>query len=198
MADTRERLLTTTAALFQRQGLNGTSMKEITDGAEATTGSLYHFFPGGKDELAAEVIKTSGAGYLELFEMVTALATNSAEAMGMLFEGAADTLEESDFVDACPIFTVAHEVASADETLRLACDSVFVSWTTKATAMFRADGLRPKLAADLATTVVAAIGGAFVMARTAKNADLMRAIGRNIVALIEQSMATPGAKPKRF
>jgi AcrR family transcriptional regulator len=198
MADTRERLLTTTAALFQRQGLNGTSMKEITDGAEATTGSLYHFFPGGKDELAAEVIKTSGAGYLELFEMVTALATNSAEAMGMLFEGAADTLEESDFVDACPIFTVAHEVASADETLRLACDSVFVSWTTKATAMFRADGLRPKPAADLATTVVAAIGGAFVMARTAKNADLMRAIGRNIVALIEQSMATPGAKPKRF
>jgi AcrR family transcriptional regulator len=196
MADTRERLLTTTAALFQRQGLNGTSMKEITDGADATTGSLYHFFPGGKDELAAEVIKTSGAGYLELFQLVTAVATTSAQAMTMLFEGAAATLEQSDFVDACPIFTVAHEVASADETLRQACESVFTSWTATATAMFRAEGLRPKFAAELATTVVAAIGGAFILARTAKNADLMRATGRNIAALVEQAVASAPAKPK--
>jgi AcrR family transcriptional regulator len=198
MADTRERLLTTTAALFQRQGLNGTSMKQITDGADATTGSLYHFFPGGKDELAAEVIKTSGAGYLELFRLVTAVATTSAQAMTMLFEGAAATLEQSDFVDACPIFTVAHEVASADETLRLACESVFDSWTATATAMFRADGLRPKLAAELATTVVAAIGGAFILARTAKNADLMRATGRNIAALVEQAVAASAAKPRQI
>jgi AcrR family transcriptional regulator len=197
MADTRERLLTTTAALFQRQGLNGTSMKEITDGAEATTGSLYHFFPGGKDELAAEVIRTAGAGYLELFEMVTAVATSSAQAISMLFEGAAATLEQSDFVDACPIFTVAHEVASADETLRLACDSVFISWTATATAMFKTDGLRPKPAAELATTVVAAIGGAFIVARTAKNADLMRATGRNIAELVERAVAAPSAPKTR-
>jgi AcrR family transcriptional regulator len=196
MADTRERLLTSAAALFQRQGLNGTSMKEIIDGAESTTGSLYHFFPGGKDELAAEVIRTSGAGYLELFEMVTAVATGSAEAMSMLFEGAAATLEQSDFVDACPIFTVAHEVASADDVLRLACQSVFESWATKATAMFAAEGLTRGQAHDLATTVVAALGGAFILARTAKNADLMRATGRNVTALVKQTVGTPRS-PKR-
>jgi AcrR family transcriptional regulator len=197
MADTRERLLATTAALFQRQGLNGTSMKEITDGADATTGSLYHFFPGGKDELAAEVIRTSGAGYLELFEMVTAVATNSSMAISMLFEGAAATLEQSDFVDACPIFTVAHEVASADEVLRAACDTVFKMWTAMASEMFTAEGLALVDAEALATAVIAALGGAFILARTAKNANLMRATGRHVAALVEQAVARPTAVKRR-
>jgi AcrR family transcriptional regulator len=197
MAETRDRILTSAAALFQRQGLNGTSMKEIIDGAESTPGSLYHFFPGGKDELAAEVIRTSGAGYLELFEMVTAVAVNSAEAMSMLFEGAAATLERSDFVDACPIFTVAHEVASADDVLRVACQSVFESWTAKATAMFEVDGLARRQAEELATTVVASLGGAFILARTAKNADLMRATGRNVTALVKQTVGTSRSPRRR-
>ncbi len=184
MADTRDRLVAATAALFQRQGFNGTSMKQVTDGAEATTGSLYHFFPGGKDELAAEVIKTAGAGYLELFQVVTAAATSSTEAIALLFDGAAITLEQSDFVDACPIFTVALEVASVDESLRLACQTVFATWVATATTMFREDGMSPTAADDLATTIVAAIGGAFTLARTARDADLMRATGRSMTALV--------------
>jgi AcrR family transcriptional regulator len=195
MAETRDRLVATTAELFQRQGFNGTSMKQITEGAEATTGSLYHFFPGGKDELAAEVIRTSGAGYLELFQLVTAVAKTSAEAISMLFNGAAATLEQSDYVDACPIFTVALEVASADEALRMACDDVFGTWIKTATAMFRKDGMAPKAASALAATVIAALGGAFILARTARDADLMRAIGRNITSHVET--ATKGGRLKR-
>jgi AcrR family transcriptional regulator len=185
MAETRDRLVATAAELFQRQGFNGTSMKQITDGAKATTGSLYHFFPGGKDELAAEVISTAGAGYLELFQLVTAVATTSAQAISMLFEGAAATLENSDFVDACPIFTVALEVASADEPLRTACNGVFDTWTATATAMFRKDGMTPKAADAAAATVIAALGGAFILARTARDANRMRTIGRNITTLVE-------------
>jgi AcrR family transcriptional regulator len=194
MADTRDRLVATTAELFQRQGFNGTSMKQITDGADATTGSLYHFFPGGKDELAAEVISTAGAGYLELFRLVTVAAKSSAEAIAMLFDGAATTLEQSDFVDACPIFTVALEVASVDEPLRVVCQSVFATWTATAIAMFRDSGMSPKAADELATTVVAALGGAFTLARTARNANLMRATGRSMTALV--GAGTTKAKAK--
>ena len=194
MADTRDRLMATTAELFQRQGFNGTSMKQITEGAQATTGSLYHFFPGGKDELAAEVISTAGAGYLELFQLVTVAAKSSTEAIAMLFDGAAATLEQSDFVDACPIFTVALEVASVDEPLRVACQSVFATWAATATAMFRDDGMAPKAAHELATTVVAALGGAFTLARTARDANLMRATGRSMTALVAAGAAKAKVK----
>jgi AcrR family transcriptional regulator len=188
MAKTRDRLVATTAELFQRQGFNGTSMKQITDGAKATTGSLYHFFPGGKDELAAEVIRTAGAGYLELFQVVTAVAKTSSEAIAMLFEGAAATLEQSDYVDACPIFTVALEVASADEPLRMACDDVFGTWKKTATALFRKDGMATTAADALAATIIAALGGAFILARTARDANLMRTIGRNMTAHVNAAI----------
>jgi TetR/AcrR family transcriptional regulator, lmrAB and yxaGH operons repressor len=189
MSDTRHRFLTTTASLFQLQGFNATSIKQITDAAEATTGSLYHFFPGGKDQLAAEVIATAGAQYLEMFQLIAAVPGLGAdEAMTLLFNGAATTLEQSDYVDACPIFTVALEVASANDPLRIACDRVFSSWADTAVTIFRQAGVAPDRAAALASTVVAALGGAFVLARTAKDANLMRGIGREITTLVRQAI----------
>ena len=89
MPTTRARIVTATTELFRRQGFNGTSMAEITHAAGATTGSLYHFFPGGKHQLAMEVIETSGAAYRELFEMIADAATDPVSAVGDFFEGAA-------------------------------------------------------------------------------------------------------------
>src|SRR5438270_14011565 len=63
---TRERILDVSADLFRRQGMAGTGIKQILRDADAPFGSLYHHFPGGKDELAAETIKRAGAQYAEL------------------------------------------------------------------------------------------------------------------------------------
>ena len=52
---TRERIVEAGAMLFRRQGWSGTGMKQIAAAAAAPFGSIYHFFPGGKDELSAEV-----------------------------------------------------------------------------------------------------------------------------------------------
>ena len=61
MNDTRDRLVQVSAALLQRQGLTGTGIKQILAEARAPYSSLYHHFPGGKDELAAAAIRVSGA-----------------------------------------------------------------------------------------------------------------------------------------
>jgi hypothetical protein len=61
---------------------------------------------------------------------------------------------------------------------------VFATWVATATTMFREDGMSPTAADEFATTVVAAIGGAFTLARTARDANLMRATGRSMTALV--------------
>ena len=53
-----------TAELFRRQGYAGTGLKQILADANAPFGSLYHFFPGGKEQLGAETILASGRLYL--------------------------------------------------------------------------------------------------------------------------------------
>ena len=84
---TRERIITATAELFRTQGFNGTSLKQVTNGAGAPIGSIYHFFPGGKDELGEAVLRESGAAYQTLFEMIAAESTDIIEAVGAMFEG---------------------------------------------------------------------------------------------------------------
>ena len=52
---TKDRIIDSSAELFRRQGYTGTGVKQIVAAASAPFGSIYHFFPGGKEELGAEV-----------------------------------------------------------------------------------------------------------------------------------------------
>ncbi len=52
MTDTRQRLVTAGADLFRHQGYAGTGVKQIVTAAQAPFGSMYHHFPGGKEDSA--------------------------------------------------------------------------------------------------------------------------------------------------
>src|SRR5215471_16029565 len=185
VAGTRDRLLTATNESFRRRGYNGTSLKHVPVAANAPTGSLYHFFPKGKDELTAEVITTSGAAYRELFETIADAAASPADAVTDFFDGAATVLEETDFIDPCPIGTVAREVASTNEPLRQATERVFASWIDAATTRLSAAGIATDEAARLATAMVAALEGGFVLARATRDANVLREIGKVMRRVIE-------------
>src|ERR1700693_4522466 len=113
MTGTKERILETTAELFRRHGYTGTGLKQIVANANAPFGSVYHFFPGGKAQLGEEVIRRSGQMYMELVLSVFDAAPDPITAVEDIFAGAAAVLRETDYVDACPIATVALEVASS-------------------------------------------------------------------------------------
>ncbi|KAA1179492.1 TetR/AcrR family transcriptional regulator [Rhizobium tropici] len=44
------------AEVFRELGYEGASMSEITARTKLSKGSLYHFFPGGKEDMAAEIM----------------------------------------------------------------------------------------------------------------------------------------------
>ncbi len=189
VAGTRDRLLTATNESFRRRGYNGTSLKHVTTAARAPTGSLYHFFPGGKDELTRAVLTTSGAAYRELFEAVADEASSPEAAVTDFFDAAATVLEETDFIDPCPIGTVAREVASTNEALRQATEQVFTSWIDAARARLTAAGIDTEEAEQLATMLVAALEGSFVLARAKRDANVLRDTGRVMRRVVEEARA---------
>src|SRR5689334_5118713 len=107
MTDTRERLIEATADLFRLHGYNGTAVKQIVESASAPFGSMYHFFPDGKEQLGAATIRWSGAIYGELIELFFLPGGDPVASTRQFFDAAADTVRDTDFVDACPIATVA-------------------------------------------------------------------------------------------
>ncbi|HUB35326.1 MAG TPA: TetR/AcrR family transcriptional regulator [Solirubrobacteraceae bacterium] len=192
-ADTKDRILDTTAELFRRQGYTGTGMKQIAAEAAAPFGSLYHFFPGGKEDLGREVIHTSGRLYIQLFATIALDAPDVPSAVAAFFAGAADTLRETGYADACPIATVALEVASTNEPLRQATAEVFAEWIHAATAYFSHAGVPEPRARELALTMLNLLEGAFVFARAMRSTEPLEVAGAAAVETVRRALSEAGA-----
>lgn len=172
---TRDRIVFASAELFRRQGYAGTGLKQVVALAEAPFGSLYHFFPGGKKALADEVLRTGGAFFLALYEAIVAAAPDLQTGVREFFTGAAATLRATDFADACPIATVAGEVASTHDGLRRATADVFESWLAAMTGDLLEAGVAPERARPLALSTLTLLEGAFLLCRSLRSTEPMEA-----------------------
>jgi AcrR family transcriptional regulator len=192
-ASTKDRILDSTAELFRRQGYTGTGMKQIAAAAAAPFGSVYHFFPGGKEELGSEVIRTSGRLYMQLFVAVIADTPDVLSAVEGFFSGAAETLRETDYADACPIATVALEVASTSEPLREATAEVFDEWIDGATEYFVYAGIPRARSRELAFAMLSLLEGAFIFSRAMRSTESLEVAGATAVEAVRVALSEAGA-----
>lgn len=187
---TRDRLVGATADLFRVGGYHATSVKAIVERAGAPFGSMYHHFPGGKEELGAVAVTTSGRAYGELIELFFGDdVTDLAVATEAFFAGAAWTLTETDYADACPIATVALEVASTNEELRRATSVVFDEWVARAAERFVHHGVVADAAPRLARTVIMLLEGAFLLCRAGRTTEPMEDAAAVAVAEVRRILA---------
>ena len=185
---TRERILYASAELFRRQGYAGTGLKQVATQADAPFGSLYHHWPGGKQALAEEVLRTGGAFFLALYRQIVDDAPDLVTGVESFFAGAAETLRLTDFADACPIATVAGEVASTDDVLRRATEDVFTSWLDALAEDLAGIGVAEGDARSLALSTLALLEGAFLLSRSMRSLEPMEAAGRSAVALVSEAV----------
>jgi AcrR family transcriptional regulator len=168
---TRDRLVDAGAELLRRQGYSATGVKQIVEEAKAPIASLYHFFPGGKEQLGAEAIRKSGASYELLIPAIFDVAPDPVTGVRMFFAGAAEHLVETDYEDACPIATVALEVSSSSEVMREACAEVFASWIAAGSERY------PE------------IEGAFVLARAQRSTEALLIAGEMVAGAVQNALS---------
>lgn len=188
---TRDRIVDAAAELFRTHGYAGTGMKQVVTAAKAPFGSVYHFFPGGKRELAAAAIERAGTFYGELVLGILDAEDDVVAGTRAVFDGAGEMLVETGYADACPIATVALEVASTDEVLRAACDRVFARWIDLLSDRLAAAGAVPQAARSAAMAVIALLEGAFLLSRSARTTEAMRATGDAAVAAVAAAVERP-------
>lgn len=187
--DTRVRLVESAAELFSRQGFGATGIKAVLAAAEAPYGSLYHFFPGGKQELGAAALTHGGARYRELLESVYPPGADVVEATANSFVQAAEMLEGTDYGYACPIATIALEVANTDELMRTAAADAFESWLQVLEERFTTAGMTAERARDVAVEIFCLIEGAVLLARTTRSSVPMHTAGRAAANAVAAGLA---------
>lgn len=186
MADAKTRMTATAAQLFQRHGYHAVGFRRIVDESGAPRGSIYHHFPGGKEELAVAAVALSGAAMARTIEQVTAEADDVAGVLDGLAEVLAGWLEASAFEAGCPVATVALECAPGVDAITAACREVFRGWIALLRGRLVDEGWTPQEAGDLATTIVAAVEGSLLLARVERDATPLRAVLRDLAGRVER------------
>jgi AcrR family transcriptional regulator len=188
MPNTRDRIIETSAELLRRQGYMATGVKQIVAEAQAPFGSIYHFFPGGKEQLGAEAVLTSGRLYEQLIPAVFGPAPDVVTGVRAFFAGAGEHLVQTDYADACPIATVALETSSTSEVLRTACADVFEHWIVAGVTLFAEAGLPDETARELTVAMLCALEGAFVLARAMRTTTPLAIAGEMTANAVQTAL----------
>jgi len=182
---TRERILDASAGLFRRQGAAATGLKEIVRESRAPWGSLYHYFPEGKEQLIAESLLRTGERYARLMERALAGADPPSAGVLRYFNAAADNLARSDFADGCPVGTVALETANASERIRRVCAEVFGTWQRVVADALTGSGIPRERAAGLAAQFLVGLEGALILSRAQRDEAVLRRAGEVVAAAVD-------------
>ncbi|MGY0499137.1 TetR/AcrR family transcriptional regulator [Nocardia sp. FBN12] len=190
---TRDRLVTAVAELMRVHGYSAITVKQITAAAEAPMGSLYHHFPQGKVQIAAEALRSTGAAYIQLLPLLMDPHDDLRAAVPAAFDDAARTLAESGWMNMCPVGTVAGEIADAEPVLREVAAEVMRDWISQGTKYFVDRGVGESAARELILAILSALEGAFVLGRTLRSAEPLRAAGQAMAARVAMVLAEGSA-----
>jgi AcrR family transcriptional regulator len=194
MADngTRERILRAGETAFRRQGYTATGLRAIVEAGHAPWGSVYHFFPGGKEEIATETLARHGERYAAGIDSLSMTAGSLGDAIGAYFDATIAELERSQFLEGCPTASIAVEASATSEPLREACAEVFRLWLAHLADQCEATGLDRERAEGFASLALSAYEGALILSRTMRDSQPLR----NVRAQLLEYVATmPCASP---
>ncbi|WP_040800951.1 TetR/AcrR family transcriptional regulator [Nocardia higoensis] len=166
----RERMVAGAADMLRRRGLNATSVRELAKHSGAPLGSTYHYFPGGKTQLAAEAVRF--ADDLTVRTLGKQLEAGPVAGLRGFVDLWRQVVLDSDFRAGCPVLAVSVEDQpdSGDEPRRAAAEA-FTRWTDMLAASMREHGATAEAAARTATLVVAAIEGTVALCRAQRSID---------------------------
>jgi AcrR family transcriptional regulator len=174
--DGRALLLDGARSLLAEKGYAGMELRDVAERGRAPRGSIYHHFPEGKVQLAAEAAALEG-------EEIRAAVERSLEARGVRGTLARfGQIFRRRFEDhperiGCPVAAAAL-ARPEDPALAAAATAAFQSWEKPIAAALRDEGVSARQAEIFAGLVISTVEGALIRARAGGDpAPLDSAIG---------------------
>jgi TetR/AcrR family transcriptional repressor of lmrAB and yxaGH operons len=167
----KQSLVRTAMRLFRRQGYASTGLQQILAESGAPKGSLYHYFPNGKEALGEAAVELAG-GLVR--EMLAELAARHADPKAFLTaycKVMAGWMQESHFRSGCPIATTLLETTPASPAITAAGRRAIDGWIEIVAGVLARARPRPSArdARRKAQLVVSAMEGALILSRVRRS-----------------------------
>ena len=178
MSSARENILETTSTLLEKQGCHATGLNEIIRESGSPKGSLYYYFPDGKDQIVSEAVLQAGQALSE--RICANLSENGLR--GFILK-IAESVEASNFSAGSPLTAVAMETATTNERINLACRESYAMLVSAFREYFVEQGIEQ--ADQMATLVTASIEGGVILSRTNHSAEPLRIVAEKLGDIID-------------
>lgn len=196
----RERMIEATIALMRGSGLSGAGINEVIRVSGAPKGSVYHHFPDGKVQLAAEALGVYSGRVMLFIDQALAGKRLPRAKLKALFGALAKRVEAGRYQQSCAVGTVGLDLDAGLEHLRAALATAFSDWVALIARHFDlGDARRTKSFAGL---VLTNIEGAYVRCRVEHSSRPFAEAGAWLAELVDPGTAgaalpplTSGAQP---
>ena len=184
---TRQAIVDTTARLLESQGYHGTGLNQIIKESGAPRGSLYYYFPEGKEELAAAALHQRSLHLAAIAAAGMAGYADPVQAIDGFLHGMIDAMTGNDFCGTAPLAAVALDSFGGSERLRAATTASYEELRRPFLEILLKGGIAAERANSLATTILAAVEGAVILARSRQSTAPLQAIRHELCILIENA-----------
>jgi AcrR family transcriptional regulator len=178
------------ANLFRRNGYAATGINEILEVAEAPKGSLYYYFPGGKDQIGEAAVRFAGKGVVATLEKLEQEHKSAAAMMQAYCRLLVGWMAKSGFRDGCPISTTLLESAPQSAGMALAGREAFSAWRDVIARALLRDGFSKSEARRLSTLAVSSIEGALILARVESSGEPIEDVARSLAIVLKKEPAS--------
>jgi len=187
--EARGRMVLGAADMIRRRGLAATSIRELAKHAGAPLGSTYHYFPGGKRQLATEAVRVTGDTVTEALRRE--LEAGPVEGLHTFLEHWKSVLISTDFQAGCPLLAVAVESGGDDDMqdARTVAAEVFTTWRTLLARSLRAHGVKRTDADRLAALIVTATEGAIALCRAQRSTEPLEVVAHTLDDLVRSAIS---------
>ncbi|MBV1701442.1 MAG: TetR/AcrR family transcriptional regulator [Hyphomicrobiales bacterium] len=167
--------ITALAEVFREHGYEGATLTRLSAGSGLGKGSLYHFFPGGKDEMVAVVLEEIDQWFTkQVFEPLRHADDPAAAIRSMMI-----TIDAYFRSGRRTCLVGAFALSDVRDFFALQIAQYFAAWRDALSVALQRLGHAPPDADDMAEDIVAGIQGALVAARALDDEALfLRALRR--------------------
>ena len=184
---TRQKLLTAAVTLMRRTGLTGAGINEIVRESGAPKGSVYHFFPAGKQQIASEALRDYAGTVAEFIDASLRGKRSPAAKVKALFDAFADRVEQGNYESSCAAGTVCLDLDAVSEPLREAVAAALDRYVEAIAAHFDCGDVRQRR--SFAGLLLSAIEGAYIRSRAQRSSKPFREAGAWLAALAQREFA---------
>ncbi|MBT2596174.1 TetR/AcrR family transcriptional regulator [Arthrobacter sp. ISL-72] len=182
-ADLRTKMVAGAADLMSRRGLPAASMRDLARHSGTPLGSTYHYFPGGKRQLALEAVRFTDDQVRS--RLSRSLEQGPVEGVREFLAVWRQILIDSDFEAGCPVLSVAVTESRAGEAAEAvtAARDAFSHWCGLLSRSLREHGAPADAAQSLALLIVTSVEGSVAICRAEGSARALDLVAHAVERL---------------